>query len=104
VQRTWAQRLKMLEDALSDTRARTVTASSSPATIAAAVPRPAAWMHSHPSFPPWIHTGGCTVPAADAFGGPDWASLLLLGMLLSALCFFVTSGLSVSSVVARVPH
>jgi len=25
-------------------------------------------------------------------------------MLLSALCFFVTSGLSVSSVVARVPH
>jgi len=42
VQRTWAQRLKMLEDALSDTRATTVTASSSPATIAAAVPRPAA--------------------------------------------------------------
>ena len=34
-----AQRLKMLEDALSDTRATTVTASSSPATIGAAVPR-----------------------------------------------------------------
>jgi len=64
VQRTWAQRLKMLEDALSDTRARTVTASSSPATIAAAVPRPAACihtLHSHPAF----------TPAADAFGGPD---------------------------------